>query len=100
MLEERLEPFRREATKCRRLSLVEEASRCYQGILSGIHDFDRESSTEFKQRAADAPTESFGEVLSEWKTLRRSRTALAEMRAFVVECCPEYAEWATRRLRG
>lgn len=99
MFEEALKPFRQEVEKYGKLSLVKEVNLCYQGILKGIYDFEQESATEFKQWAVDAPTESFGEILREWKTLRRSRMALAQMRAFVVERCPEYAEWATRRLR-
>lgn len=100
MFEEALAPFRRDIEKYRKLSMVKEVNLYYQGILKGIHDFDKESVTEYKQWAVDAPGEYFGQVLNEWKALPNGRLPLSVMRDFIIEHCPDYAEWGTLLLQS
>jgi hypothetical protein len=100
MFDETLQPFRQDVEKYRKLSMFKEANLCYQGILKGIHDFDNESSTEYKEWAVDTPTEYFGLVLDEWKALPEGRLPLSEMRHFVDDQCPAYAELGARLLRA
>jgi hypothetical protein len=100
MFEETLEPFCREIEKYRKLSMWKEANLCYQGIMKGIHDFERESSTEYKQWAVDAPAEFFGRILDEWKALSDGRGRLSDMQDFIDKHCPSYAEWGARLLRS
>ncbi|MEW6442580.1 MAG: hypothetical protein AB1640_16705 [bacterium] len=100
MFDEALDPFRHEIEKYRKLSMLKEVNLYYQGILKGIHDFDKESTTEYKQWAADAPGEYFGQVLNDWKALPKGRLPLSEMREFIDGYCPDYAEWGARLLRS
>ena len=100
MFDEALEPFRRDIEKYRRLCMLTEVNLYYQGILKGIHDFDRESMTEYKQWAVDAPGEYFGQVLNEWKAIPDGRLPLSVMGKFIDEHCPAYAKWGARLLQS
>lgn len=100
MFDEALQPFRQDVEKYRKRAMSEEANLYYQGILKGIHDFDNESSTKYKEWAVDAPAEYFGLVLDEWKVLPEGRLPLSEMRDFIDDQCPAYAELGARLLRS
>ena len=80
--------------------MLKEVNLCYQGILKGIHDFGKESTTEYKQWAVDAPGEYFGQVLNEWKALPEGRLPLSVMREYIDEHCPDYANWGGRLLQS
>jgi hypothetical protein len=58
------------------------------GILQGIYDFDKESSTEHKEWAVDASGEYFGRVVDVWKEIYQGRPPLSTMESFVKEHCP------------
>ena len=100
MFDEALKPFRDEVDKYKRLSMLEEADLACRGILKGIYDFDKESATEYKQWAVDAPNDYFGVVLDAWKKLFTGRAPFARMTAFLQTHCPDWAEWATKSLRS
>ncbi len=98
MFEEALEPFRDEVTKYRQLSMQKEAELTCLGILKGIYAFHKESSTEYKKWAVDAPGEYFAMILVDWKSLFRGRLPLQRMREFLETHCPEWAEWGRKSL--
>jgi hypothetical protein len=99
MFEDALQPFEDAIDKYKRLSMSSEARSYCEGILKGIYDFHRESSTEYKDWAVDAPGEFFGRVLDEWKSLFKGRPPLLEMEEFLQSHCPDWAEWGMRQLR-
>jgi hypothetical protein len=94
-----LQPFLDEVGKYRRLSMLREADLACQGILKGLYDFDKESSSEFKEWAVDAPSEYVGTVLNDWKKLFGQRPPADRMAGFLKTHCPEWAEWAAKSLR-
>ena len=100
MFEEALKPFRDEAEKYRCLAMFKEADLCLKGILKGIYDFDRKSSTEYKDWAVDAPGEYFGLILDDWKKLHKGRQAIDDMRKFIEKNCPDWIDWALKSLRS
>jgi hypothetical protein len=67
MFEDALEPFVEEMKKYQRLSMFVEAKNYCMGILNGIYKFEKESISEYKDWAADAPAECSEWVLDEWK---------------------------------
>jgi hypothetical protein len=100
MFEEALKPFQDEADKYKQLSMLQEADLACQGMLKGIYDFHKDSSTEYKRWAVDAPSEYFGVVLDDWKKLFTGRPPFPRMTAFLQTHCPDWAEWATKTLRS
>jgi len=100
MFDEALKPFQDEVDKYRRLAMLQEADLACRGILKGIYDFHKESSTEYKQWAVDAPCEYFGIVLDDWKKLFATRPPFPRMSAFLQTHCPDWAEWGTKSLRS
>lgn len=99
MFEEALKPFEDSTEKYKRLSMSTQARSCCEGILKGIYDFHRDSSTEYKEWAVDAPSEFFGQILAEWKSLFKGRPPLLEMEKFLRAHCPDWTEWGMRLLR-
>lgn len=99
MFEEALGPFQSEMDKYKQLSMLKEAELTCQGILKGIYSFDKESSTEYKQWAVDAPGEYFRVILNDWKKLQ-SRPPVLIMQKFLEAHCPDWAEWAMKFLRS
>lgn len=102
VFDEALRPFRDEVGKYGRLSMLREAELACQGILKGIYDFEKESSSEFKESAVDAPAEYFGMVLDDWKKLFGGRPPsgpLDRMTEFLTKHCAGWAEWAMKSLR-
>ena len=99
VFEKALEPFRRDVEKYRKLGRIKEAAASCQGILQGLHDFEKESQTEYQDWAAEAPAEYFGEMLDVWKKLYRGRPPLTQMRQFIEDRCPDYAPWALAHLK-
>lgn len=96
MFEEALRPFREEVEKYKQLLMSKEGMLFCQGILKGIYDFDKDSSTEYKDWAVDAPCEYFGIVLDDCKKLCKGRTPLAGMRDFLETHCPDWYKWAVK----
>jgi hypothetical protein len=99
VFDEALRPFRDDARKYRRLSMLREAELACQGILKGIYDFEKESSSQFKEWAVDAPAEYFRIVLDDWKKLFERRPPLDRMSEFLTRHCAGWAEWAMKSLR-
>ncbi len=70
-----------------------------RGILKGIHDFDRNSTTEYKGWAGDVPSDSFERILDDWGSLFTERSARLKMENFLHANCPEWADRSVRQLR-
>jgi hypothetical protein len=100
MFEEALAPFLQDIERYRTLGLSEQASACCLGILQGIYDFDRDSSTQYKDWAVDAPEEYFGQVTDAWVNIHHGKPPLSKLEGFVKEHCPHYAEVLARHLRS
>jgi len=67
MFEEALEPFLDEMKKYQNLSMFAEAKDYCIGILKGICRFEKDSLSEYKDWAVDAPADFFEQVLDDWK---------------------------------
>jgi hypothetical protein len=92
MFEEALQPFLDELKKYQKLSMPIEAKYQCMGILQGIYRFEKESDSEFKDWAVDAPGENFSTVLDEWRDECQSSEDLEEMKKFIRENCPKWAK--------
>jgi hypothetical protein len=99
MFEEALAPFLLDVERYRTLGRPEEASAYCLGILKGIYGFDKDSSTQYKEWAVDAPEEYFGQVVDAWEKIYHGRTPQLKMENFVKEHCPDYAERLAQHLR-
>jgi len=92
LLEEALEPFLDALRRCQRLGLSAQATRHCMGILQGIYRFEKESQSEFKAWAVDAPGEYFASTYREWRNGTTSREEVTEVRRFVKRFCPKRAD--------
>src|SRR4030042_779796 len=81
-----------ELKRYQELSMDEEAKLYCMGILKGIYRFEKESESEFKGWATDAPREYFGSILSDWKKECKNPQDLKEMEDFLMENCPEWVK--------
>ena len=90
IFEEALEPFREELRKCQRLLLYAEAKKHCLGILEGIYKFEKESPSEYKDWAVDAPREYFEQVMKEWKSGQNNPEDVAEVEDFIKK---NFAGW-------
>ncbi len=100
MFEEALQPFRDDVDKYKQLSMLEEAESICHGLLKGIYDFDKESATEYKDWAADIPSDYFDSILDDWKKLYKGRLPLSGMKKFLHTHCPDWAESTMKSLRS
>jgi hypothetical protein len=99
MFEDALEPFQEQVEKYKRLSMNQEAKFFCMGILKGIYDFHKESSTEYKDWAIDAPGEFFSIILDDWRESTKKRKDLVEMDEFMESNCADWAP-SSRKKRG
>jgi len=90
MFEEALAPFATELKKCRKLSLFEQEKSHCMGILKGIYKFDRESASQYKDWAADAPSEYFSITLDDWNAHCKKPKYRKEMEAFIKKNFPDW----------
>ncbi len=100
MFEEALRFFREEVEKYKKLSMLKEAALCCRGILKGIYEFDKDSATQYKEWAVDAPAEYFAYILDDWKKLYKGRLPMVSMKAFLETNCPDWVQWAVKSLRS
>jgi hypothetical protein len=97
MFEDALEPFQEQLDRYKQLSMNQEAKLLCMGILNGIYEFHKESSTEYKEWAIDAPGEYFSLVLQDWREWTQKRNERAEMDEFLAKTCPEWAPTSRKR---
>ena len=93
MIEEVLDPFLEELTKYQKIGMNTEANRMCMGLLMGLYRFKRESMSEFKDWAPDAPIIFAEAVVDAWKEGLPSRADNAAVKAFVEE---ELGGWGVR----
>lgn len=83
MFEEALEPFIEGLGKFRNLSMNAEAKTYCMAILKGIFRYEKESSSEFKDWAVDAPGENFRSILTDFQKEQDDPEVNTEMEDFV-----------------
>ena len=100
MFEEALSPFRSDVEKYKKLSMRKEAALYCLGILKGIYAFDKDSKTQYKEWAVDAPSEYFAFILEDWRALYKGKIPMASMKDFLATNCPDWVEWSVKLLRS
>lgn len=88
IFEEALEPFLEELKKYQGLSMRVEADNYFIGILKGIYHFEKESKSEYKDWAADAPGEYFEMILDDWKKGFKNAEAVKRIEEFIKKHFP------------
>jgi hypothetical protein len=97
MFEEALEPFVQEMQRLINLKMHQEAKLYCMGILKGIHQYEEDSESEFKDWASDVPGESFGYILREWGKNRNNKDK-KEMKDFIEKEFPAWSKWAINQM--
>ncbi len=92
MFEETIEPFIDEMKKYRKLLMFQEEKIYCMGILKGIYQYEKESTSDFSNWAEDVPGESFTDVLDEWKKKKKNPEDISEMDTFLKQNCPDWAK--------
>jgi hypothetical protein len=90
MLEEALKPFLEVLKKYQALSLPHEAKYYCMGILKGIYRFAKESKSQFKDWAGDAPRGNFSMILGNWQKDWDNPDNLREMEEFIKKSCLDW----------
>ncbi|MBI2864917.1 MAG: hypothetical protein HYX94_10205 [Chloroflexi bacterium] len=83
MVEDVLEPYLDELRKYQKLGMSAEAMQLCRGILAGLYRFERESTSEFKDWAVDAPASFAAEVAKSWKLARPSQADVVALEEFI-----------------
>jgi hypothetical protein len=97
MFEEALEPFLQELYRLLDLEMHKEAKLYCMGIAKGIYQYEEDSTSEFKDWAADVPGESYSYIVNEWKKRGKLKDK-KEMREFIGKECPNWSEWAINQI--
>jgi len=90
MFEDAIEPYLDELKKCQDLKMNKEAKKHCMGILKGIYQFEKESESEYKDWAVDAPREILERVLDKWKKRCTNLNDIKEMKKFVKKDFPDW----------
>lgn len=61
----------------------EQAKSYCMGILKGIHKFEKEATTEYKDWAPDSPDVHFDAILDGWKKRQADARLIDEMSRFI-----------------
>lgn len=93
MFEDALEPFMQHMQKCQTLSMKDQAKWYCMGLLKGIHLFETESTTEYKDWASDAPADNFVSIYKEWKKQAKRKKDLSEVDKFIQDLDPDKARY-------
>ena len=80
--------------------MLKEADAYCRGILKGIYEFDKHSTTQYKEWAVDAPSEYFANILDDWRQLYKGSLPMVSMKDFVETSCPDWGEWAVKSVRS
>ncbi|MFI5343763.1 MAG: hypothetical protein ACHQUC_06030 [Chlamydiales bacterium] len=82
MIEDVLEPHLKSMQRLHSLGMFQEEMRYCMGVVSGLHMFENEATTDFKDWSVDIPGEQASEILTEWKKSCHAPDLLAEMEKF------------------
>jgi len=93
MAEEALAPYEDQLKRYYKMGMHREAKELCKGILKGLYEYARNSSTPFLQYAGDAPVEMFGWILDEWKKKNQKKTEQAEMKEFIDKECSDWSKY-------
>ncbi len=93
MIDEVLEPFLAELKKYQQLGLPVQARQLCMGLLTGLHRFNDESTSQFKEWAPDAPAIFSEAVIDAWREGKPGRADRKAVRAFLEE---ELGIWKAR----
>ena len=85
MIEEIIEPYLEELKKYQRLGMKAQANRMCMGLLQGLHRFEYESRSEFKNWAADAPSSFAWVVVDAWKDRSPGQVDVKAVKLFIEE---------------
>jgi len=90
MFEDALEPYMDELKKYLELSMHADAKNYCKGILKGIYRYDKESNSEFKDWATDAPGENFEFVLNEWEKSCKDKRDVKDVEDYIKK---HFSDW-------
>lgn len=90
MVEEVLEYYLEKMRKYRDMSMALEERIYCMGILKGLYRYEKESDSEFRNWADDAPGEYFERILNNWIENCTQQDSVSEMKEFVKRECPDW----------
>ena len=90
MFEEAIEPHIEKMKKYASLGMLKHEKLFCMGILKGIFLFEKESESEYKREASDAPWTTFFSVYRDWKKTCRSAKSIKDVKEFIRTECPKY----------
>ena len=93
MVEEVLAPYQDQLKRYYEMGMHHEAKEFCKGVLKGLYEYARNSSTPFSQYAMDAPAEMFGWILDEWKKKNKKKVDQAEMKKFIEKECSDWSKY-------
>ena len=93
MVEEVIDPYLEQLKKYQKLGMSTEANTLCMGLLLGLYQFERESKSEFKNWAVDAPGGFASTVIDAWKAGRPGRKDVAALKQFIGD---ELGNWGAR----
>ena len=93
MLDETLDPHLEQLKKYQALGLSAQANQLCMGLLWALYRFERESASEFKNWAVDAPGECAQTVIKAWQAGRPGKKDKAELKQFADD---ELTFWGAR----
>jgi len=96
MIEEIIEPYLERLEKHEKLGMSTEANKLCMGLLLGLYQFDRESQSEFKNWATDAPGEFASSVIEAWKAGKPGRKDVTALKQFIAD---ELNTWEAHLVR-
>lgn len=82
MIEEVIDPYLKQLKKYQTLGLLAEARKLCMGLLLGLYQFERESRSEFKNWAVDAPGEFAATIIAAWQAGKPRRKDVTTLRQF------------------
>ena len=93
MVEEALTPYQDQLKRYYEMGMPHEAKEYCKGILKGLYEYEKNSSTPFSQYAQDMPGEMFGWILDEWKKTNKKKAYDAEMKEFIKKECSDWSKY-------
>jgi len=87
-----LQPYMEDLNRYQRLNMPEQAAYVCMGILTGLYQFEHESSSEFREWAVDIPLFYAEDTLKKWYTKHVSQETVDEMKSFIQEHMPGWQE--------
>lgn len=93
MVEEVLAPYQDQMERYDEMGMHLEAKELCKGLLKGLYEYARNSSTPFSQYAMDTPAEMFGWILDEWKKKNKKNVDQAEMKEFIRKECSNWSKY-------